>query len=390
MLLIKEFMEMKSKLLPITSPTILASVIGVIAVGSLFGYQPISAKNANESENSLASENTKERQIKITQTQSEEQTRIRVYEKANPAVVAIATLTGHGSGFIVSPDGLVLTNAHVVQDAASPVAVVLADGKQVLADVVGFAPEGVDLAALKIRNQENLPFLRLAAPGSVRVGQSVYAIGSPLKVERFRNSLSYGVVSRIDTKNALIQHDAAVNHGNSGGPLLNSNAELIGVNSLIYTENGGFIGISLAIPTDVVQPFLVATQKGKSSLVTSRQQPSNTKSQNLALDGQVVQASLKKGDAVFPNNSYFKTYAFEGKAGQRLTFQMTSKQIDPKLYLVLTTKDERLLAQNDDISPNDFNATLSVILPEDGVYYLLAVTSEPGESGDYSLRAVAK
>lgn len=383
---------MKSKLLQRSSSTILASVIGVLAVGSLFGCQlPINAKNANQSENSLASDNTKERQTKITQTQSEEQTRIGVYEKANPAVVAIATATGSGSGFIVSAEGLVLTNAHVVQDGGSTVTVVLADGTKVLADVVGFAPEGVDLAAIKLRNQENLPFLRLAAPGSVRVGQSVYAIGTPLKVESFRNSLSYGVVSRIDKKNALIQHDAAINHGNSGGPLLNSNGEVIGVNSALYNPNDDtFIGISLAIPTDLVQPFLVATEKGKSSLVTDRQQPSNTQPQNLALDGQVVQASLKKGDAVFPTNSYFKTYAFEGKAGQHLTVQMTSSQIDPKLYLALTTRDQPILAQNDDISPNDFNATLSVTLPEDGIYYLLAVTSEPGESGDYNLRAVVK
>lgn len=160
--------------------------------------------------------------------------------------------------------------------------------------------------------------------------------------------------------------------------------------SSIFTQDGTFLGISLAIPTDLVQPFLVATEKGKSSLVTQRQQPSNTKSQGLALDGQVVQASLKKGDAVFPNNSYFHTYTFEGKAGQRLTIQMTSSQIDPKLFLVLAAKDDPLVAQNDDISPKDFNATLSVTLPEDGVYYLLAITSEPGESGDYSLPAVAK
>lgn len=117
----------------------------------------------------------------------------------------------------------------------------------------------------------------------------------------------------------------------------------------------------------------------------------NTEFQDLALNGQFVQATLKKGDAVFPNNSYFHTYAFEGKAGQQLTVEMTSSQIDPKLYLVLAAKDDdALVAQNDDISPNDFNATLTVTLPEDGVYYLLAITSEPGESGDYNLRAVAK
>jgi len=290
----------------------------------------------------------------------------------------------------VSQNGLVLTNAHVVQDAPSTVTVVLADGKQVLADVVGFAPKGLDLAALKIRNQKNLPTLRLAAPGSVRVGQSVYAIGTPLSVE-FQNTFTNGVVSRLDTKSGLIQHNAAINPGNSGGPLLNSNGEVIGINSAIIndTQIKRFIGISLAIPTDLVKPFLVAVEQGNPSLVTQRQQPSNVQVQDLALNGQVVQATLKKGDRVLPNNSYFHLYTFEGKAGQQVTIEMKSSQIDSHLYLLLPGRG-KLVAENDDISPTDFNSRLTVTLPENGIYYVLANTFEAGESGSYSLRAVAR
>ncbi|MCF2145292.1 trypsin-like peptidase domain-containing protein [Desmonostoc muscorum LEGE 12446] len=368
---------------------VLTFVIGGIFVSSLFGFQLTAiAKNSDIGEQNLLGEKTK--QVKssvIIADNSEEQKRIQIYEKASQSVVAIATTFGHGSGFIVSADGLLLTNAHVVQDSSKTVAVVLADGKQVLADVVGFAPEGLDLAALKIRNQKNLPYLRLASPGSARVGQSVYAIGTPLSLE-LQNTLTYGIISRIDKKLGLIQHDAAVNPGNSGGPLLNSNGQVIGVNSAIFndTEVKRFIGISLAIPTELIQPFLVAVEQGNAQLASERQQPRNSQETDLPLNGQVLEASLKNGDRTLPNNSYFHTYVFEGKAGQRLTIEMDSQQIDPHLYLLLPAK-EKLIAANDDISPKDFNARLTITLPEDGIYYLLANTFEAGESGSYSLRA---
>ncbi|KAB8320544.1 trypsin-like serine protease [Tolypothrix campylonemoides VB511288] len=380
---------MKSKLLKIGTSTILTTMIGVIGIENVLGYQlPTITKNSQGFQSTLLGKTTKAGQSRILIAEkSEEQNRIRLYEKASPAVVAIALDRGHGSGFIVSPDGLVLTNAHVVQDGPKTVAIVLADGRQVLADVVGFASDGLDLAALKIRNQKNLPFLRLASPGSVRVGQSVYAIGTPLSVE-LQNSFTYGIVSRIDTKSGLIQHDAAVNPGNSGGPLLNSNGQVIGVNSAILndTEIKRFIGISLAIPTDIVQPFLVAVERGNAEVATQRQKPSNTKEQDLPLNGQVLQAALKKGDRTLPNNSYFHIYVFEGKAGQQVTIEMDSKQIDSNLYLLLPAK-EKLIAANDDISPNNFNSRLTVTLPENGVYYLLVNAFEGRESGTYSLRA---
>lgn len=383
---------MKTNRLKIKTVAMLTSVISIAVMGTPWIWQlPVIANNPQKSDELLLSNNINKSQSKLILAEnSEEQTRIRIYEKASPAVVAIATDTGHGSGFIVSPDGLVLTNAHVVQDGPKTVAMVLADGKQVLADVVGFASEGVDLAALKIRNQKNLPYLQLAAPGSVRVGQSVYAIGTPLSLE-LQNTFTSGVVSRIDTKSGLIQHDAAVNPGNSGGPLLNSDGQVIGVNSAIFndTEIKRFIGISLAIPTNLIQPFLVAVEQGNAQLVTQRQKNSDSQNEDLPLNGQVIQASLKNGDHTLPNNSYFHIYAFEGKAGQQISIEMNSKQIDSHLYLLLPTK-QRLIAENDDISPTDFNARLTVTLPENGIYYLLANTFEAGESGSYSLRAVAK
>ncbi|MCC5598991.1 trypsin-like peptidase domain-containing protein [Nostoc favosum] len=368
---------------------VLTTVIGGIFVSSLFSCQLTASANKYQiNEQNLLGEKTKEIKSAVNiADSSEEQKRIQLYEKASQSVVAIATDFGHGSGFIVSPDGLVLTNAHVVEDRSKAVAVVLANRTQVLADVVGFASGGLDLAALKIRNQKNLPYLRLATPGSARVGQSVYAIGTPLSLE-LQNTLTYGIISRIDTKLALIQHDAAVNPGNSGGPLLNSNGQVIGVNSAIFndTEIKRFIGISFAIPTELIQPFLVAVEQGNAQLASGRQQPNNSQDTDLPLNGQVLQASLKNGDRTLPNNSYSHTYVFEGKAGQQITIEMDSQQIDSHLYLLLPAK-ERLIAQNDDISPKDFNARLTVTLPENGIYYLLANTFEAGESGSYSLRA---
>ncbi|MFN6564617.1 MAG: trypsin-like peptidase domain-containing protein [Nostoc sp. ChiSLP01] len=361
---------------------VLTTTIAVIFVGSLFSFQlPAIAKNSQINEKNLLDTSV------IIADNLEEQKRIQLYEKASQSVVAIATTFGHGSGFIVSADGLVLTNAHVIQHSSKTVAIVLADGKQVLADVVGFAPDGLDLAALKIRNQKNLPYLRLASPGSARVGQSVYAIGTPLSLE-LQNTLTSGIISRIEPKSGLIQHDTAINPGNSGGPLLNSNGQVIGVNSAILndTEIKRFIGISLAIPTELIQPFLVAVEQGNAQLASGRQQPRNTQETDLPLNGQVLEASLKNGGRTLPNNSYFHTYVFEGKAGQQITIEMDSQQIDSHLYLLLPGK-KRLVAENDDISPKDFNARLTLTLPEDGIYYLLANTFEAGESGSYNLRA---
>ncbi len=158
---------------------------------------------------------------------------------------------GMGSGFIVSPDGVILTNAHVVADA-DEVTVKLTDKREFKAKVVGL-DKLTDVAVLRI-DAGNLPALRLGDPARTRVGEWVVAIGSPFG---FENSVTAGIVSAksrslaSDSYVPFIQTDVAINPGNSGGPLLNLDGEVIGINSQIYSRSGGYQGVSFAIPIDV-------------------------------------------------------------------------------------------------------------------------------------------
>ena len=224
------------------------AVLSVQALGSPNG---LALTPANHYSQSIISQN------------SEEQTRIKVYQQASPSVVYINTGKFFGSGFIVSQDGLIITNAHVLQDAPATVTVILEDGKRLPADVIGFAKNGLDLAAIKIRNQKNLPTLSLAK--SAQVGQSVYAIGSPFGYDN-QNNFTAGVLSNLDEQDGIIKHDARINPGNSGGPLLNSQAQVIGVNTAIRLDrNGSNSGISIAILVNKIQPFLTAISQGNIS-----------------------------------------------------------------------------------------------------------------------------
>ncbi|MBL8484371.1 MAG: DegQ family serine endoprotease [Rhodocyclaceae bacterium] len=160
---------------------------------------------------------------------------------------------GLGSGFIVSPDGVVLTNAHVVAEA-NEVVVKLIDRREFKAKIVGI-DKATDVAVLKI-DARNLPTLQIGDPARTRVGEWVLAIGSPFG---FENSVTAGIVSAKsrslpdDNYVPFIQTDVAVNPGNSGGPLINLNGEVIGINSQIYSRSGGYQGLSFAIPIDVAQ-----------------------------------------------------------------------------------------------------------------------------------------
>ncbi|KPU96399.1 peptidase [Variovorax paradoxus] len=169
-----------------------------------------------------------------------------------------------GSGFIVDANGIILTNAHVVKDAKE-VTVKLTDRREYRAKVLG-ADAKTDIAVLKI-DARNLPVLALGNTKDLKVGEWVLAIGSPFG---FENTVTAGVVSAKgrtlpdDSYVPFIQTDVAVNPGNSGGPLLNTRGEVVGINSQIYSRSGGYQGVSFSIPIDVavqVKDQIVATGK---------------------------------------------------------------------------------------------------------------------------------
>ncbi|MBI3284575.1 MAG: DegQ family serine endoprotease [Burkholderiales bacterium] len=155
---------------------------------------------------------------------------------------------GVGSGFIISQDGYVLTNRHVV-DGASEVYVKLTDKREFKAKVIG-ADQRSDVAVLKIEGNK-LPRLTIGDSEKIKAGEWVIAIGSPFD---FENTVTAGIISSKarDTGEylPLIQTDVAVNPGNSGGPLINMRGEVVGINSQIYSRSGGYMGISFAIPID--------------------------------------------------------------------------------------------------------------------------------------------
>jgi len=173
---------------------------------------------------------------------------------------------GQGSGFIVSADGIILTNAHVVKDAKE-VTVKLTDRREFRAKVLG-ADAKTDVAVLKI-DASHLPVATLGKTSDLKVGEWVLAIGSPFG---FENTVTAGVVSAKgrslpdDSAVPFIQTDVAINPGNSGGPLFNTRGEVVGMNSQIYTRSGGYQGVSFAIPIDVaakIKDQIVATGKAQ-------------------------------------------------------------------------------------------------------------------------------
>jgi len=226
---------------------------------------------------------------------------------------------GQGSGFIVSPDGVILTNAHVVRDAKE-VMVKLTDRREFRAKVLGADPK-TDVAVLKI-DAKNLPTVPLGNTRDLKVGEWVLAIGSPYG---FENSVTAGVVSAKgrslpdDSFVPFIQTDVAVNPGNSGGPLFNTRGEVVGINSQIYSRSGGYQGLSFAIPIELASRVKdqivavghasharlgVAIQEVNQTFADSFHlaKPEGALVSNVDKDSPADQAGLKSGDVILKVN----------------------------------------------------------------------------------------
>jgi len=168
-----------------------------------------------------------------------------------------------GSGFIISADGYIVTNAHVVDEVDS-IVVGLNDRSELPAQVIG-KDRRSDIALLKVKPEAALPVVKIGDANKVKVGQWVLAIGSPFGFER---TATQGIISALgrnlpsDNYVPFIQTDAAVNPGNSGGPLFNLDGEVIGVNSQIYSRSGGYQGVSFAIPIDVAMDVVDQLKSG--------------------------------------------------------------------------------------------------------------------------------
>lgn len=224
-----------------------------------------------------------------------------------------------GSGFIVSPDGYILTNAHVVDDA-SQVTVKLTDKREYKAKVVG-SDKASDVALLKIA-ATNLPTVKIGDPSKSKAGEWVVAIGSPYG---FDNTVTAGIVSAKaralpdENYTPFIQTDVPVNPGNSGGPLFNLNGEVIGINSMIYSRTGGFQGLSFAIPIDMAMKVKaqlqqygkvsrgrigVTIQEVNQSLAKSFGLPKPTGALVSSIDknGPAAKSDLKAGDVILAVN----------------------------------------------------------------------------------------
>ncbi len=296
-------------------------------------------------------------------------------------------VVGAGSGFIISADGLILTNAHVVRDAKE-VTVKLTDRREFRAKVLGSDPK-TDVAVLKI-DAKNLQTVPIAKANDLKVGEWVLAIGSPFG---FDNTVTAGVVSAKgrslpDGSNVpFIQTDVAVNPGNSGGPLFNTRGEVVGINSQIYSQNGGYQGLSFAIPIDVasrIKDQIVTTGKVQHAKLGIQIQevgqdfadsfklesPEGALVASIERGGAADKAGLKSGDIIRKVNGQTIVASLDlpaiismSRPGEKVKLDVWRDgkiiQVEAKLA---DASDKTAMADDDEAGPSDKGAKLGLAL----------------------------
>lgn len=188
-----------------------------------------------------------------------EKTSVAIYEKINPAIVSVDSRLNDGlscgTGCIIDKNGTILTSAHILEEG-NDIIVTTSNGQDYQAKILKKLGENKDIALLKITPVYDLSTVKMGDSSKIKVGERVLAIGNPFG---FKGTLTQGIVSRIDYEQNRIQTDAAINPGSSGGPLLNANGEIIGINQAIYNPDNNIsnIGIGFATPVNLIKEYLL-------------------------------------------------------------------------------------------------------------------------------------
>lgn len=181
-----------------------------------------------------------------------------LYEKINPAIVSVDSHLNDGiscgTGCVIDSSGTILTSAHILEDGHE-ITVTMSNGEDYKANIIKKIGENKDIALIKISAPYELKTVKLGDSAKIKVGDSVLAIGNPFG---FNGTLTKGIISRIDYSKNRIQTDAAINPGSSGGPLLNTHGEIIGINQAIYNPDNNIsnIGIGFATPVNLIKEYL--------------------------------------------------------------------------------------------------------------------------------------
>lgn len=202
----------------------------------------------------------------------DERINIEIYENVSPSIVAIDADINEGvssgTGCVIDSRGLILTSSHVLEGFKT-IKVTLSDGTSYSGEIIADNSDNNDFALIKIKPVSSLKTINLGNSSNIKVGQKVLAIGNPFG---FNRTLTTGIVSRVDKKRNKIQTDAAINPGSSGGPLLNLQGEVIGINQSIYNpdNNKSNIGIGFAVPINVAKKFIENVKKTDPALFARR------------------------------------------------------------------------------------------------------------------------
>lgn len=303
-------------------------------------------------------------------------------QAAEDATVYIETDKGSGSGVIVSSDGLVVTNAHVLEGARQ--LKVMVQGRQYSASIVSMGQSDcLDLALIQIDGAQNLPTVPFGDIHNAFKTQAIYAIGFPLGLSKNSATITRGIISNIHSDLSRIQLDSPLNPGNSGGPIVDSEGNLVGI-----ATSGRGNDVNFAVSVDKVSAFVSAYRQDISipfGIMPGSQPDGGTLAQTINLDGGEVQGLLQNQDSQYcADGSLADLYTFEANAGESIMLNMSSQDMGTFLFLLDPNGNAIARSGNQE---RDQSTVIIEKLPQTGTYTVVANAASQGESGHYQLRA---